>query len=80
MENSQCALIGAYGKFIQNSLHPGLFHALFCRLQFFLNQLFRKILSGIPSECQTDWIQVSFVRPDLDPNCLQKLSADVTRR
>ena len=28
---------------------------------FFQNQLFRKILSGLPSECQTDWIQI---RPD----------------
>ena len=32
---------------------------------FFQNQLFRKILSGIiPSECQTDW-------PDLDSNFRQ---------
>ena len=29
---------------------------------FFQNQLFRKILSGIPSECQTVWIQI---RPDI---------------
>ena len=29
-----------------------------CLLIFFQNQLFRKILSGIPSECQTDWIQI----------------------
>ena len=29
---------------------------------FIQNQLFRKILSGIPSECQTDWIQI---RPDI---------------
>ena len=35
---------------------------LFCRLSiFFKNQLFRKILSGIPSECQTDWIQIRSV-------------------
>ena len=25
---------------------------------FFQNQLFRKILSGIPSECQIAWIQI----------------------
>ena len=25
---------------------------------FFQNHLFRKILSGIPSECQADWIQI----------------------
>ena len=29
---------------------------------FFQNQLFRKILSGIPSECQADWIQT---RPNI---------------
>ena len=29
---------------------------------FFENQLFRNILSGIPSECQTVWIQI---RPDI---------------
>ena len=30
-----------------------------CRLLiYFQIQLFRKILSGIPSECQTDWIQI----------------------
>ena len=40
-----------------NFLHPG---KTFCRLLifFFQNQLFRKLLSGIPSECQTDWIQI----------------------
>ena len=51
----------------------------FCRLLiFFQNQLFRKVLSDIPSECQTTWVQN--VGPDLDPNCLQKLSADNTTR
>ena len=38
-----------------------IFHA-FLWSDFFLNQLLRKILSGIPSECQTDWIQI---RPDI---------------
>ena len=43
----------------------------FCRLLiFFQNQLFQKFLSGIPSECQTDWIQI---RPDI---LLQTISAD----
>ena len=53
---------------------------LICRL-IFLNQLFRKILLGIPSECQTvlDPDQVRrFVGPDLGPNCVQKLSSDDT--
>ena len=36
---------------------------VFCRLLiFFQIPLFRKILSGIPSECQTVWIQI---RPDI---------------
>ena len=35
---------------------------LFCRLLiFFQNLLFEKILSGIPSECQTVW---TLIRPD----------------
>ena len=25
---------------------------------FFLNQLFQKIISGIPSECQTVWMEI----------------------
>ena len=32
-----------------------------CQLIFFQNRLFRKILSGIPSVCQTVWMQI---RPD----------------
>ena len=45
-----------------NTSRLGNFHA-FCRLLiYFQNQLFRKILSGIPSECQTDWTQI---RPDI---------------
>ena len=48
---------------IHTSLPPGKFFPLFCCLPiFFQNQLFRKILSGIPSECRTDWIQI---RPDI---------------
>ena len=33
-------------------------HAFLSSADFFQNQLFQKILSGIPSECQTDWIQI----------------------
>ena len=50
---------------------------------FFQNQLFRKIISGIPTECQTVWIQIG---PDilLGPICVQtvfqSLSADDTSR
>ena len=40
-------------------LHPEKFFMLFCRLLiFFKINFFRKILSGIPSVCQTDWIQI----------------------
>ena len=57
---------------------------LFCRLLiFFKINFFRKILSGIPSECQTvfDPDQARhFVGSDLGPNCLQRLSADDTSR
>ena len=53
------------------------FFMLFCRLLiFFQYQLFRKILSGIPSECQTDWIEITPTFSDLGPICLQRLSAD----
>ena len=52
-----------------------IFHAFLPSADFFQNQLFRKILSGIPSECYT-----VCVGPDLDPNCLQSLSANDTRR
>ena len=37
----------------------GNFSRFCCRLlTFFLNEFFRKILSGTPSECQTVWIQI----------------------
>ena len=39
----------------------GIFHAFLLSADFFQNQLFEKILSGISSECQKDWIQI---RPD----------------
>ena len=53
----------------------------FLSVDFFQNQLFPKVLSGIPSRvsCQTVWIQIRpnfFVGPSLGPNCLQRLSAD----
>ena len=46
------------------------------------NQLFGKILSGIPSVSHSlDPDQAGcFIRPDLDPNCLQRLSAEDTSR
>ena len=39
-------------------LYSGNFASLLSSADFFQNQLFRKILSGIPSECQTVWIQI----------------------
>ena len=38
------------------------FFAFLSSADFFQNKIFPKILSGIPSECQTDWIQI---RPDI---------------
>ena len=35
-----------------------IFHNFLSSADFFQNQLFRKIISGIPSECITDWIQI----------------------
>ena len=46
-----------------------IFHVCFLSsADIFQNKLFEKVLSGIPSECQT------FVRPDLGPNCLPRLA------
>ena len=41
-------------------------HAFLMSADFIQNQHFGKILSEIPSECQTVWIQVQI------PNCLQR--------
>ena len=38
-----------------------ILHAFLSSANFFQNQLFQKILSGIPSELQTVWIHI---RPD----------------
>ena len=52
-----------------------IFHIIFLSsADIFQNQFFRKIIPGIPSECQTVCIQN--VGPSLGPNCLQRLSAD----
>ena len=56
---------------------------LFCRDDLFQNQFFLKYLSGIPSECQKSLgadQDNRLVRPDLTPNCLQRLlAADPSR-
>ena len=49
----------------------------------FQNQLFRKILSGLPSEWQTFGSRLGpgrFVGPDLGSNCLQKLLGKVLKK
>ena len=60
----------------------GLFFILLLSsADFFQNQLFRKILSGIPSvsySLDPDQARQN-VGPDLGPICLQKLSADDTK-
>ena len=60
---------GLNKKLLHQILLPGKFFTLFVDCLFFQNQLFRKVLLGIPSECQTD----------LGPNYLQRLSADATQ-
>ena len=54
-----------YSKLTQSTVCLlGKFAFLFvvCRFFFFQNQLFQKILSGIPLECRAVWIQI---RPDI---------------
>ena len=59
-----------------------ILHAFLSSADFFQNQLFRKILSGIRSVSNSfDSDQARyFVWHDLGPNCLQMLSADSTSR
>ena len=54
-------------------------HAFLLSADFFQNQFFQKILSGIPSECQTDWIQI---RPDILSGLIwvQSVSKVMSRR
>ena len=49
-----------------------ILHAFLSIADFFQNKPFRKIFKTT--------IRVRFVRPDLDPNCLQRLSAVDTGR
>ena len=65
------------------SLPPGEFFMFFVVCCFFQNQLFRKIISRITIRVSNslDPDQAGhFVGPDFGPNCLQKLTADNTRR
>ena len=50
-----------------------IFHVFLSSADFFKREIFRKILSGIPlvsNSLEPD------IRPDLGPNCLQRLSVD----
>ena len=49
-----------------------IFHDFFLSADFFSKTTFLKIHSGIPSDCQTAWIQI---RANI-ANCLQGLSAE----
>ena len=54
-----------------------LFYIYFGQLIFFKINYFEKYIPGMHLECQTVWIQIE---PDLDPNCLQRLSSVGTSR
>ena len=58
---------------------------VFCRLlSFFKINFLKKVLVGVPSKCETVWIQIRpdiiKVGPDLGPNFEKALSADDTGR
>ena len=66
------------------ALHSGKFFMLFCRLQIFFKIIF---FEKFFQEYHLSVKQIGsrsgptfFVGPDLGPNCLQRLSADDTRR
>ena len=60
-----------FSLFIVSPLHVRYLSCFCCRL-LFLKMSFRTL-----SECQTVWINRCPVGPDLGPNCLEMLSADV---
>ena len=67
-----------------NSLPPRKMFMLFCRLLiFFKNKCFEKFFQEYHQSVNLNSLDPDqtqyFVMPDLGPNCLQKLSADVTR-
>ena len=71
------------GDALINSAYWVVLHDFLVSADSFHSQLFKIILSGIPSECQTVWIQIrpdKNVAPDLGQNCLQRLVADNTSR
>ena len=67
-----------YSERVQIFAHWVILHAFLSSAYFFYNKLFQKIISGIPSKCQTVWIQIRPNITDLGPNCLQRLLTDDT--
>ena len=76
---------GGAGKkqviFLVNSLPTRKFCMSLLSADYFSKQLLKN-LSEIESKCQAIWIQSSanILSTDLDPNCLQMLSADDASR
>ena len=71
--------VGLYNKHYFNSLPTGKFCMLFCRLLIFSNSAFsiNSFRNTIRVSNSLDPDQAwCFVGPDLDPNCLQRISAD----
>ena len=54
VERDHCVSVGQFANWV-------ILHAFLLSADFFQNKLIRKILSRIPLECQTVWIQI---RPD----------------
>ena len=60
----------------QSTLPTGKYYMLFCSLQvFFKISIFEKIFSDIHCTIRVSNSLDTFCRPDLVPNCLQRLSA-----
>ena len=55
LDQSECSMV-------RQQVGTTIFRAFLLSADHFQNQLFQKILSGIPSVCQTVWIQI---RPDI---------------
>ena len=66
--------MGMYQR-LKNTILGKFFMLFCCLLIFFQNYLFQKILSGILSECQTNWVQI---RPDILSGliCVQSVCTD----
>ena len=76
-EYKQVYINSCHNFFDINSLPPGKFCMLFCRLLIFLKINF---LKKFFQEYHQSIKQFGSVGPDLVPNCSQTLSADATRR